>query len=225
MSPIVTLGFLALSATLAFAFSLSPWTYFTAQLVAFITIVLIIFFAVSRRRSFGAKKPLFYSLLSLTICLLVFTTNGLNSPFFFLIYFLLFATALQHPPSVTLAFSLFLIFFLSNSLDSANSLLELGSLLFITPLVWFIGRQYLENNLLNTSLSQSETDIFFWLTLKFKTGIVVIIDAASQLLSQPLTPSQHDLAKKIRDSGKSLLNSSQNLKTDLDHRTDENNDQ
>jgi hypothetical protein len=48
-----------------------------------------------------------------------------------------------------------------------------------------------------------------WLSLKFKTGICQIIDNCSELLSTPLQPTQKDQLKYIKDSAKSLLNSSE----------------
>jgi hypothetical protein len=60
-----------------------------------------------------------------------------------------------------------------------------------------------------------------WLTLKFKTGICQIIDNCSELLSTPLQPSQKEKLKYIKDSAKSLLNSSEKLKKEVDNQTDE----
>ena len=120
----------------AFLFSLSPFTHFTPQLLAVLGIITIV---LSRY-----LRPAVYYLLSLIISILVFTTGGLNSPLFFLIYFLLFAIAFQNPPSTTLAYSLLLIALLSQSLNSPVSLIPLISLVFISPLAWFIGRQYLD---------------------------------------------------------------------------------
>jgi hypothetical protein len=60
-----------------------------------------------------------------------------------------------------------------------------------------------------------------WLTLKFKTGISQIIDTSSELLSTPLQPTQKEKLKYIKDSAKSLLNSSEKLKDEVDQQTDE----
>jgi hypothetical protein len=101
--------------------------------------------------------------------------------------------------------------------------LPLLSLLFITPLAWFIGHQYLDNLKMEKSLTKDETEILFWLTLKFKTGICQIIDSASQLLSQPqLSHSQKEELRHIKDSAKNLLNSSEKLTRDIDNETDDN---
>lgn len=209
---LLNLLFLSLATLASFLFSLSSFTYFAPQAIALLSLITIICFF---------KKIPFILPASTLITLIVFTSNGLNSPVFFLIYFLLFVIAFQNPPSTTLSYSLLLILLFSQSLNSLTSLLPLLSLLLITPLAWFIGKQYLDNRKLETDLAVDETDTLFWHTLKFKTGISVIIDLASQLLSTPLTANQQDQAKKIHLSAKNLLTSSQKLVKKIDLQTDD----
>ncbi len=213
LSPILSLSLVALA---SYLFSISPATYFTPQLIALLAIITTVY--LFTKKSVNSTLIL---LSSAIITLLVFTTNGLNSPLFFLIYFLLLIIAFQNPPTTTMAYSLVLILLLSQSLNSISSLLPLLSLLLITPLAWFIGRQYLENQTLNQNLAISETDILLWHSLKFKTGITTIIDLCSQLLSTPLTPSQKQHSQKIKQSAQNLLNSSQKLARRIDNQTDE----
>lgn len=220
MPQLRVLFLLSLSSLLAFLFSLTPFTHFTPQLLAFIAVFFVLF--VNLPRHGRGHKPYILYLLSFIINLLVFTTNGLNSPLFFLIYFLLFTIAFQNPPSLTLTYSLLLIILLSQSLNSPLSLIPLLSLVFISPLAWFIGHQYLDNLKLNTSLATDETNIFLWHSLKLKTGLIKIIDSASLLLSNPrLNPNQKDQLNDIKDSAKSLLNSSIKLTHEIDQETDE----
>jgi hypothetical protein len=207
-----TLLFLSLATLISFLFSLSSFTYFSPQVIALLALI---------TTACLFKKIPFILPVSALISLLVFITNGLNSPAFFLIYFLLFVIAFQHPPSITLSYSLLLIILLSQSLNSLNSLLPLLSLLLITPLAWFIGKQYLDNRKMADDLSIDETDTLFWHTLKFKTGITVIIDLVSQLLSTPLTTTQQEYGKKIQKSAKDLLKSSQKLVQKIDTQTDD----
>lgn len=211
MPQIAIICLFSLSSLLAYVFSIT-FPAFTPQAIALITIISILCLK---------KKQFLIYFIATAINIIVFTTNGLNSPVFFLIYFLLFIIAFQNPPTTTLSYSLVLILFLSQSLNSTYSLLPLISLLFITPLAWFIGRQYLENLKLNTCLEKDETDVLLWLSLKFKTGICQIIDTSSELLSQPqLSHTQKEQVHKIKDSAKNLLNSSQKLENEVDSETD-----
>ncbi len=201
------------SSLTAYIFSISSFANFIPQIISFFSIVFIFLSLL--------KKYFSLHLIAFIICLFIFFTQGLNSPFFFLIYFLLFTVAFQNPPTVTLSLSLALIILLGQSLDSLQSLIPLISLLLITPLSWFIGKQYLDKTKIETDMSINETNVFMWLSLKFKTGICQIIDNCSELLSTPLQPTQKDKIKYIKDSAKSLLNSSEKLKNEVDQQSDE----
>lgn len=192
----------------AYLISFTPLANFTPQIIAFVSIC-ISFFIFHQKR-----LPLFF--VAFIINLIIFTTGGVNSPAFFLIYFLLLIIAFQNPPLITLCYSTFTIILLSQSLNSLSSLIPLFSLLLITPLVWFIGQQQLENLFLSDVVSKDETEVFLWLSLKFKAGITQIIDSASLLLSDPkFNHSQKIEIHKIKDSAKNLLNSSNNLTQDV----------
>ena len=193
----------------------SAISQFIPQIIALISIIFIYFSLF--------KKTISLHLIAFIISLIVFDSQGLNSPFFFLIYFLLFTIAFQNPPTTTLSYSLALILLLSHSLNSNESLIPLVSLLFITPLAWFIGKQYLDKAKTESDIEISETNILLWLSLKFKTGICTIIDNCAELLSTPLLPSQKEKLKYIKDSAKSLLNSSEKLKDEVDNQTDDKN--
>jgi hypothetical protein len=183
------------------------------QIIALISIIFIYFSLF--------KKTILLHLIAFIISLIIFDSQGLNSPFFFLIYFLLFTIAFQNPPTTTLSYSLALILLLSQSLNSTQSLIPLASLLFITPLAWFIGKQYLDKTKTDSDIGISETNVLLWLSLKFKTGICQIIDNCAELLSTPLQPSQKEKLKYIKDSAKSLLNSSEKLKDEVDKQSDD----
>ncbi len=214
MTQLLNIFILIFTSLTSFLFTNSSLNSYTPQVISLITILFIILLF---------KKHLSTHLISFIITLIVFSTNGLNSSFFFLIYFLLFTLAFQNPPTTTLSYSLVLILLLSQTLDSIQSLIPLGSLLLITPLSWFIGKQYLDKTKTENELIKDETDVLLWLSLKFKTGICQIIDNCSEVLSTPLQPNQKEKIKYIKDSAKSLLNSSEKLKDEIDKQSDENN--
>jgi hypothetical protein len=213
MPQIISIILFFIVSILSFFFSVSSLVYFTPQLIALISIIILILFL--------SKKIVSIHLIALLINLIVFSTNGLNSPFFFLIYFLLFVIAFQNPASTTLSYSLFLVLILSQSLNSLSSVISLSSLLLITPLAWFIGKQYLEKMKNEQIIEADETDILLWLSLKLKTGLCQIIDTSSELLSTTISPSQKEKVHHIKDSAKSLLNSSQNLIEKIDQESDD----
>lgn len=206
---IITFIFVSIT---SYFFTTSILVRYTPQLIALLSIYFIILLF---------KKHISLHLIAFIITLIIFSSGGLNSSFFFLIYFLLFTIAFQNPPSTTLTYSLALILLLSQSLDSFQSLIPLSSLLFITPLAYFISQQHLQKDKLESDLIQDETSILLWLTLKFRNSICQIIDSSSQLLSTPLQPNQKEHLKDIKKSAKSLLNSSQKLTKEIDDQTDD----
>ena len=212
MSPLIAIVLLSLSVFIPFLFSLTSLVAYLPQLVALFSILFIVFYRL--------RLPVAY-LVSFIVCLVVFSTHGLNSPFLFMIYFLVFIIALLFSPLVSLSASLIITILLSQSLNSLSSLIPLLSLVFITPIVWIISRQSQSQAKTATTIAIEETDFLFWLNLKFKTGITTIVDLSSQLLSTPTTPNQKDQLKKIRSSAKNLLNSAEKLSSDLDQTLDD----
>ncbi len=213
MTQLLSILFFLFFSLTAYLISISSFANFIPQIIALVSIIFILISLF--------KKHFSLHLIAFIICLTIFYTQGFNSPFFFLIYFLLFTVAFQNPPTTTLSLSLILILLLSQSLDSIQSLIPLFSLLLITPLSWFIGKQFLDKNKIETDMSIDETNVLMWLSLKFKTGICQIIDNCSELLSTPLQPTQKDQLKYIKDSAKSLLNSSEKLKNEVDQQSDD----
>jgi hypothetical protein len=207
-----TLYILLLSTSLSYLVSVSAYSHFVPQIIA-LTIILAFVF---RRLHLSIIPP-----VSLVCNLIVFTTGGLSSPFYFLIYFLLFTTAFSISPISSLIFSLISILLLGQTLTNPTALLSLVSLLFITPLVWLISRETIAVARSANTIATDETDFLLWINLKFKTGITTIIDLASQLQSTTLNYTQKEQLKKIRSSAKSLLNSSAKLTTEISNDDEE----
>ena len=214
MPQIISIILFFLVSLLSYLFSISSYLYYAPQLIALVSIAILALYFIQKRLS--------VHLIALLINIIVFATNGLNSPFFFLIYFLLFVIAFQNRPTTTLSYSLFLVLILSQSLNSLVSVLSLSSLLLITPLAWFIGKEYLEKVKDDEIIATDETDILLWHSLKLKTGLCQIIENSSELLSSPLVPSQKEKVHHIKDSAKSLLNSSEKLTQNIGKEPDEN---
>lgn len=214
-SKIINLLSLLISIAFSYFITLFVNPYFYPQIIALASFILIL--------SLFKYKSVSLFILSFIINFIIFATQGLNSPVFFLIYFLLFIIAFQNRPVVTLTYSLAIIIFLSQTLDIGfNSIITLASLLLITPIVYFSGKQHLGKIKTEECLGDSETDILLWHSLKLKTALYKIIDTTSILLSHPeFTHSQKEQLKFIRQSAKSILNSSQELTRQIDENSDE----
>ncbi len=128
---------------------------------------------------------------SLTL-LLVSATGAVHSPVFFLLYFLLFAISLLFEPlqAILVTISLLLIFLIEGwtSLDN-QALVNLATLILITPLAIILGKKYLETlenlgkiQILRKIISKEETDSLLWISTQAKPTLSSIINSFGDLL-------------------------------------------
>ncbi|HUV72470.1 MAG TPA: hypothetical protein VMW25_05695 [Clostridia bacterium] len=172
-----------------------------------------------------------------SLLLIIAGTGGLNSSFFFLIYFLLFAVAILYEPFLTLILTLALTLFFANQLNSLHTAMQLLSLLFFSPLAIFFGKQYLrllesqkkirilakKQTALKEEIEHEETDSLLWLSLNLKNGLLNIVHQASELMADnhlPLGKTARDSLRSIHETAKSLLKSGQKLQEKIDKETD-----
>lgn len=178
------------------------------------------------------RIPLITTTIFLSLILLIiFSTGQLSSPFFFLLDILLFALALFFEPIQAGITSLILIFvFLISSKLSLNTsqVINLASLLLITPLAVIFGNKFIENQenqgkltRLEKNLENEETQTLLWLATKAKPSLTKILDTTSQIISSNLLPFR--LQEKIKKAHKDLISlhqSADNLKIIIDQETD-----
>lgn len=209
MQPVRILLFLCLSALLPFCYNFfAPNLHFTPQLVALLILIFIAFFYKTRQINFY--------LLTSVISLLVLTSGGLISPLFFFYYFLLFILAFNLHPATISAFSFFLIFILTNTIAGTTSIIQLFSLLLISPLVWLVSTQQktIEDEI--DKLSATKTDLSLWFSLKFKRLAQINLDRLEQLLSDPtLSHSQKKYLETIQQNEKYFLKNGQKLAKEI----------
>lgn len=138
---------LILSFVIVFLWQKTEASNFT---VPFLGLLITIYLIVSTRKKGKAflslgGGPLGIFILTTIVLLLIFSTEGINSALFFLLYFLGFGIAFVFEPSMTFIFAVcvVLLFFPDTSKpDAINNLLKLGSILLISPLAYFFGKEY-----------------------------------------------------------------------------------
>jgi hypothetical protein len=242
--------FLLLAVVVAFLWTNSPTlSVYTLQLVAIFILLFFTNHLFFRRQTKSQKTKSLSPKLNLTfdavvftmvVMLLVYSTGGLTSPLFFLVYFLMFGLALLFEPLVTvsLAAAMILLFVITpTTQEPLTEALQLFSLILITPLALFFGSQYLkvleseekikilreEGKILEEQIKKEETDTLLWISLNLKQGLSEILDEASNLLSDlaHLTISQKERLLKIRARALELLKTGEKLKEEVDKTTDE----
>jgi hypothetical protein len=234
--------FLAIATFLTWVWTTNPQlSFYTLQLIA--GLILVYFFKnlkkpkASYRQYDKVNKSLDALILTMVILLLVFSTGGLNSPLFFLVYFLLFGISFLFEPPLSIGLSLILIVFFLTEVKSANQLVQLVSLVFVAPLAWFFGQQYLQNLTAQKrakffqkkwldnekSLELGETNVLIWLSLNFRNTLAEILEITALFLSDlsHLTPQQQSWVKKIREKANQLISEGEKLHQQIDEQTDE----
>lgn len=135
------------------------------------------------------------------------TTGGVQSPFFFLLYFLLFAQSLLLEPVIAVAVTVALVCFYLMSLPADqpfDAILPIFSLAFMAPFAHFLGREYITalrekqaNVLLSRKLVRDEEQTLLFLFLIMKNHITNILEATEDFTGD------HEL-EKIRKNAKRM---------------------
>lgn len=206
---------------------------YTLQLVA---VLVLLYLGSHWLRS---KKPKWFhrstvtldlTILTSMILLLVTETNGLASPFFFLLYFLLFAVSMLYEIEATLVLTgvliLFLMFITKSTLSKVEGLsylTQIISLVMITPLAIFTGHQYestLEAKRLNAELKKhlgdEESDILLFLSLNLKKTLLTALDSLSVAIPAEKVKDVRLQLQALYQDLKNLYRSADELQNTLD---------
>jgi hypothetical protein len=174
----------------SFLFSRSPYAGYDIHVSAFLFLVMFV-----GKRFLPQKdthKLLESLIFTFIISTIVNTTGGLSSPFFFLIYFLLFSLSLFLEPTISITTTIALIFYFLLSLPSRQSLEELlpvFSLALLTPFAMFLSQEHYrekrereQNRVLQESLESTKKNSFLFLSLVIKNHLGNIISSAENFL-------------------------------------------
>lgn len=158
---------LIVTIALTFIFPKTNLARYDLQISAFLFIILYLVKRLAGRHKDPASRLLESVVFTLIILMTVNATGGVNSGFFFLIYFLLFSLSLLLEPIVSITTTIGLIIFFLMSLppgQSLKSLLPIFSLAFLTPFALFLGQEYVE-------VQRSKENAFLFLSLMIKNHI------------------------------------------------------
>lgn len=136
------------------------------------------------------------------ILLTINTTGGIHSPFFFLLYFLLFSLSLLLEPVISITSTLALMVFFISRLQPDQSLMALlpvFSLAFLTPFALFMGQEYIEAQRLKTRLEDKQEETFLFLSLMLKNHLKSISNAVDNFLGDH---ELHTIKKHVRNMDK-----------------------
>jgi len=140
------------------------------------------------RRRFDLTSAVILS----SICLLlIFSTGGLTSPLFFLLDFILIALALLFEPGQAIITSVLLVFlFLWSAPNNLNTekIINLISLLLMTPIAIAFSQNYLENlknrgriHILEEVVQEEENESLLWIS-QAKPSIASVLNSTTDLV-------------------------------------------
>jgi len=133
---------------LVFIWEMTTMSLYTIPLLGALIFFYLFFSFRKKGRGFlnlGGDNPWIIFTLNTIILLLIFTTEGVNSPIFFLLYFLGFGIAFVFEPLVVFVFVVgVILIFIPDVLknDVTNNILKMSSLLLISPLAFFFSNEY-----------------------------------------------------------------------------------
>lgn len=163
---------LVLSIALMFVFPQTPLRVYELEIAAGLFIVL---FAVRKFSLFSKKTRLFESIIfTLIIMGIVNTTGGITSPYFFLIYFLLFALTLLLEPIISIITTVTLMIFYVFTIPgtaTVSQLIPIFSLALMTPFALIMGNEYEETKRLRSSMNAQTENTFLFLSLLIKNHL------------------------------------------------------
>lgn len=173
-----------------------------------LTGALILVYFVSRFIFRSIKQSFFLATIVLIsiILLMIFSSGGLVSPIFFVLDFLLFAIALLIAPyqAVITSFILVLLFLWQNYQSlSSPMIINLISLVFITPLAIVFSNSYLQNlqsngkiTVLKEAIKDEETDSLLWITTNAKSSLATVLNSLTDIVIYLNTKGQISLIPK-----------------------------
>lgn len=208
---------------------------YTLQLVAVLILIYFVLHFLNGRKPRRSHYPqgiitIDLIILIITVLLVVTQTGALSSPFFFTIYFILFAVALLLEIEATLVLTgtLLSFFTLHPSTDLIDTLhiTHLVSMLMITPLAIFTAHQHeskiieeRKRQILDLQIQEDETDILMFLSLNLKRTLLSSLDKLSLLIPKSRGESRNDLTSLYQDL-RDLYRASNELQQSVDQKTD-----
>ncbi|MDO8658855.1 MAG: hypothetical protein Q7K55_09000 [Candidatus Levybacteria bacterium] len=178
---------------------------YTIQIFGFfIFLYLIVLFrkkgAPVKRLSFSNNESSAIYILNTVILLLIFSTNGFLSALFFLLYFMAFGIAFVFEPLTVFVFVIgTILIFLPDALknDVMKNLIMLGSLGLISPIAFFFGREYKQDEKKDEHINKLEENAK-------NTSEKIKKDVEEILQEEEINPNEAEKLKDILEQSNKL---------------------
>ena len=193
---------IVLSFAIAFLWQNSPLGNYTIPALGFLIFVYLITFAKKsqkNQRQLGGTLDIL--ILNTAILLLIFSTGGLSSNLFFLLYFVGFGIAFVFEPLTVFIFTLssIAVFYPETfQNDLMGNIVRLGSLALISPLAYFFGREYRKRDFQEEKIenlkkdSQTSAD-------EITKDVSQVLENEKQTLKEEDVQNLNDVLEKTED--------------------------
>lgn len=132
---------------LVFFWQNSPLADFSGPFIGFL-VFLFLLITIKNKKNLNFGGPINFFILNTVMLLLIFLTGGITSNLFTIIYFLLFAASFIMDPRAVFIIPVGVIVVFWSQItegDLMANLIKIGSLLLLTPLAYFFGKQFNSN--------------------------------------------------------------------------------
>lgn len=165
----------------SFLFSQTPLSSYGLQISALLFVALYLIKKVLPKTQHRLIEASFFTFI---VCSIVAVTGNLSSPFFFLLYFLVFFLSLLLEPTISISATVGIVLLnaLSAQISSPQELLPLFSLLLLTPFAIFLGREIKREKQLRKTVTETKENTFLFLSLILKNHLDNINKAAENFL-------------------------------------------
>ncbi len=184
---------------LAFIYGKSDLAQYDLQVSAFLFIVFFItrhFIPASRSRTIESV------IFTFVITSIIISTGATESPFYFLIYFLLFSLSLMLEPVISITTTVgFIIFFLLTLPQNQDfsGLMPILSLAFLTPFALLLGQEFAKNRKLKDKSAADQKDTLLFLSLVMKNHLKAIRESVLNFMGDH---NLHEISHHTREMEK-----------------------
>lgn len=136
------------SFTLVFIWQNSQLAQYSIPFIGFM-VFLFLLISIKNKQNLNLGGPMNFFILNTILLLFIFSTGGINSNLFFLLYFLLFAASfIMDPRSVFIVPVSLVIIFWSQIFQGevAANIIKIASIAILSPLAYFFGMQFKKND-------------------------------------------------------------------------------
>lgn len=185
---------------LVFVWQNTQFANFTIPAVGFL-IFMFLLISMRTKKNLNFGGPLNFFLLNTVLLLFIFSTGGISSNLFFILYFLLFGAAFIMDPRTVFIFPLGAIIVFWSVIfkdDVGGNLIKIGSLMLLSPLAYFFGNQFRKNEeQADEVIKTKERSVGAADEISHDVGEVV--ESAKQKLTPPEVQKLNDVLEETED--------------------------